>query len=547
MFVGSLKKINLSTSLFERLITRGQFYVDKTRFIEHFLDEASDVQLITRQRRLGKSLNMDTLRCFLTDQVDNRHLFKGLYIEKSHVWREANSTPVFMFDFKKLTADGYISQLVEMVDKHICSLTDPAQLNDRLRRSYESLVVKLANPTKSLYMLTELVYDLTGKNSYILIDEYDKLLIDNHASAKYEEIRDFIGALFSTAFKDNPYLEKALLTGVMRISKESIFSNLNNISVFDVFSDDTYISDYGFTEEDVNYVGQHTPFCLDDVRKWYNGIRVSGVPIYNTFSFSSYLRKKQLECFWGMSGSMEIIKKLLTDSRRKVITGLLNGEEVSVPFSIRISLHDLQEEAADEVFFSLIAQTGYVSIADTVSSVDGYAKIFIPNTELMIVWRRFIMTSLYPRPTKLVTLFDNAENLELFKSDLEYFLGDRLSYHDLAVQPQDTKRHTEERVYHVFVLGMLSAYKDANCIFPVSNWESGDGRYDILVEKPQANFIFELKVCDNQEDLNKTANTALDQIDEKRYGAELDKSKRLVKIGIAFFGKQCSVQVSEGG
>ena len=122
MFVGNLKKINLSTSLFERLITKGQFYVDKTRFIEHFLDEASDVQLITRQRRLGKSLNMDTLRCFLTDKEDNRHLFKGLYIESSHVWEEAHSWPVFKFDFKQLTADDYITNFIVLVENHICSL-----------------------------------------------------------------------------------------------------------------------------------------------------------------------------------------------------------------------------------------------------------------------------------------------------------------------------------------------------------------------------------------------------------------------------------------
>ena len=134
MFVGSLKKINLSTSLFERLIAKGQFYVDKTRFIEHFLDEASDVQLVTRQRRLGKSLNMDTLRCFLTDKEDNRHLFKGLYIEKSHVWEYVNSAPVFKFDFKQLTADDYVTQVVVMVNKHVCSVVDPAGLQPQLKQ-----------------------------------------------------------------------------------------------------------------------------------------------------------------------------------------------------------------------------------------------------------------------------------------------------------------------------------------------------------------------------------------------------------------------------
>ena len=539
MFVGSLKKINLSTSIFERLITKGQFYVDKTRFIEHFLDEASDVQLVTRQRRLGKSLNMDTLHCFLTDRQDNRHLFKGLYIEKSHVWSEANSAPVFKFDFKKLINDGYKEQVRRYAKQ---------SLTHYLKHSgtdYSS-IIESAAATESLYILTEAVYEITGKRSYILIDEYDKLLIDNHRSEKYEEIRDFIGALFSAVLKDNQYLEKALLTGVMRVSKESIFSNLNNISVFDIFSDDIYTDSYGFTEKEIQHIGEHEVIDIDEARKWYNGIRVNGVPIYNTYSFSSYLRWKQFECFWAMSGSMDIVAKLLTDGRRKVIARLLSGSEARVPFSVRISLHDLKDEAADEAFYSLIAQTGYVTVIGCVNSADSFANIAIPNTELMIVWKKFILTNLYPKPTRLVTLFDNANDIELFKSDLEYFLSDRLSYFDLAVRAGDTKRSTEERLYHIFVLGLLSAYKDASCKFPLSNRESGDGRYDILVEKPDANFIFELKASDTTEGLKEISNTALRQIDEKRYGVDFDSTKRLVKIGIAFCGKSCWVEIGGG-
>ena len=545
MFVGSLKKINLSTSLFERLITRGQFYVDKTRFIEHFLDEASDVQLITRQRRLGKSLNMDTLRCFLTDRVDNRHLFKGLYIENSHVWEYAHSAPVFLFDFKKLTADGYISQFAVMVENHICSLTNPSNLPERFKRRYDALISKDENPSQSLLLLMEIAYELTGKHSYILIDEYDKLLIDNRRSEKYAEIRDFIGTTFSATFKDNPYLEKALLTGVMRVSKESIFSSLNNISVFDVFDDDTYIYDYGFTEEEVQFISKHTEIDVDKARKWYNGIRVNGVPIYNTFSISSYLRSKLFKCFWGMSGTMEIITDMLDDDRKDVLARLLGGDEARVFLEARISLGQLNENTVDRAFYSLLVQAGYLTLKEPLHSADSEAAVFIPNTELMHVWKNYILDTLYPKQRKILTLFDNADNMELFKSDLEYFFSDRLSYFDLSVRPGDTKRHTEERLYHIFVLGMLSAYKDVNCIFPLSNRESGDGRYDILVEKPLDNFIFEIKSSDTVEGLEQMAKAALSQIDEKRYGVDLDRTKRLVKIGIAFFGKVCSVAVSE--
>ena len=540
MFVGNLKKINLSTSMFERLITKGQFYVDKTRFIENFLEEASDVMLITRQRRLGKSLNMDTLRCFLTDSVDNRHLFKGLYIESSHVWEEAHAWPVFKFDFKLLTADDYCEQIAALVDEQLCSYTDPKKLNNRLKRRYNSLVTGLKNPTHSLRLLTEIVYDLTGKCTYILIDEYDKLLMDNYNSEKYEELRTFMQNLFSAAFKDNPYLEKALLTGVMRISKESIFSSLNNISVFDIFNDNMYTNDYGFTEEEVQCIGKYTDLDIDEVRKWYNGIRVNGIPIYNTFSFSSYLKHKQFECFWSMSGTMDMIIDLLNDERMLVLTALLNQEPQEVPIEKRISVKLLSKHTGDKAFYSLVAQTGYLSILEW---RDTSAIVTIPNKELVYVWRNFIIDALNIDEKQIRTMFDNVDNESAFSKDVEYFLTDRLSFHDLAKYSGENSEKAHERAYHLYLLGILSAFEDVSCRFPLSNRESGNGRYDIWVERPHVSVIFELKACDSKDGLDKKAQEALEQIDAKRYGAELAPGKKLIKAGIAFYKKSCRVRV----
>ena len=540
MFVGNLNKINLSTSIFERLIKKGQFYVDKTRFIENFLEEASDVMLITRQRRLGKSLNMDTLRCFLTNQVDNRHLFKGLYIESSHVWEEANSWPVFKFDFKQLTAESYIPNFIVLVENHICSLVNPDDLHSRFKRRYESLVMEQSNPTQSLLLLMEIAYELTGKCSFILIDEYDKLLTDNFKSEKCEEIRDFIQSLFVTTFKDNPYLEKALLTGVMRISKESIFSNLNNVKVFDIFSDDVFTNDYGFTEEEVRHINKYTDFDIDEARNWYNGVRVKGVPIYNTFSFSSFLASKRFECFWGMSGAMEVIIGLLDDERKQVLASLLNQEPQEVPIEKLVSLKWLSNNSSDMAFYSLLVQAGYLSLLEW---RDTNAVVSIPNKELMYVWRNFIISALNIDKKQIRTMFDHIDNEAAFSQDVEYFLTDRLSIHDLAKYGGENSERAHERAYHLYLLGILSAFEDVGCRFPLSNRESGNGRYDIWVERPHVSVIFELKACDSKEGLDKKAQEALEQIDTKRYGADVERGKKLVKAGIAFYKKSCKVRV----
>ena len=288
MIIGDVKKINLSISSFERIINDGNLYVDKTRLIEHFLETPSTVQLIARQRRLGKSLNMDMLRCFLTDRADLRHLFKGLYIESSPAWEKAHSAPVFYFDFKALRPGTYREQIVDRIVDHICSLTEPDNLDFPLKRMFQQILEKPERATESLLFLTEVAYKLTGKRSYLLIDEYDKLLMENYDSDEYEEMKAFETALLSSALKGNQYLEKALLTGVMRISHESMLSGLNNIVTFDVFNDKVYTEDYGLTDDEMRELYPLANFDMDEIRDWYNGIRIDGNAIHNIYSVMSY-------------------------------------------------------------------------------------------------------------------------------------------------------------------------------------------------------------------------------------------------------------------
>ena len=542
MVTGDIKKINLSISSFERMINEGNLYVDKTRMIERFLTMASDVQLVARQRRLGKSLNMDMLRCFLTDKQDLRYLFKGLHIESSPVWDKVNSAPVFYYDFKGLRPENYKEKVYDMVCEHIEEYCGEANLSRAAKRYITN---DNFDDTDGLLHLTESVYKATGKRSYLLIDEYDKLLMENYNTDKYEEIRAFETALLSAALKGNHYLEKALLTGIMRISHESMFSGLNNIVTFDVFNDDVYTDDYGLTDAEVEALKKLTAFDVDEVRAWYNGVRIGGKPIYNIYSVMSFLSRETYDSYWGKSGTMYLISDLLDDNRKRTLTSLLNGDQSEVPMSTRISLQHLSGSASDYAFYSLLVQAGYLALTEAVPSASTSAVVSIPNKELMIVWKEFLLETLYARTPQIKTLFDNADNLDTFSNDLEYFLRDRLSYHDLAVSRDDDTGRLHERLYHIFMLGILSAYDDVRCKYPLSNRESGDGRYDILVEKPDTTFIFEFKASATADDMEQKAAEALTQIEVKRYDAGLDAGKRLVRVGVAFHGKTCKVRCNE--
>jgi len=321
-----------------------------------------------------------------------------------------------------------------------------------------------------------------------------------------------------------------------------MFSGLNNIKVFDVFSDWIYTDDYGLTEGEVVALAKLSDFDINTARAWYNGVKVGGKAIYNTYSMMSYLDSGKFECFWGKSGTMHLITELLNENRKSTIAKLLNGEKIEVAITNRISLHHLSDRASDQAFYSLLVQAGYLGLYENDPSRAGFALVSIPNTELMTVWKEFILEKLYPDMPEIKALFDNSDNLEAFSKDLEYFLNDRLSYHDLAVRKDEDSRRVHERLYHIFLLGILSAYDDVSCRYPQSNRESGDGRYDILVEKQNTNFIFEFKACEAKDALESKASEALAQIEVKRYGADLGKDKRLVKIGIAFSGKMCKVK-----
>jgi hypothetical protein len=529
---GDPSRVGLGAN-FKEIRANDYFYIDKTSFVEHFLSDAVKVSLICRPRRFGKSLNMDALRCFLTDSEDCRGLFEGLAVESSDVRDMANSAPVFYFDFKGLAADSYRDAIFAMVRRYMRQYRQLVSDPDVRERADEYIDERL-NERDALRLLAEVAHEATGKKSYILIDEYDKLLLDESNSTSYAEIRKFLTYLFSAAFKDNPFLEKGLLTGVMRISYEGLFSGLNNISVYDVFNDGRYNEDFGITDEEAGELVELCSLNSGDLKEWYDGFSISGTKLYNIFSVSSYLNRRRLDTYWGNSGTMDLVAGAMNADRLELLTRIISGEQMDVPLARLSSLGQLGDDA---VFYSLLVQAGYVSIVD---GVPGRTAVCVPNREMAQIWREFIFSAVMPESKTAVGKLFAERCADRFAASMECIMTDAFSYWDLSGDI--------EQVYHVFLLGGI-VFSDPlfDKAKTKSNRESGDGRYDIWMERNGKNYIFELKKCDSAAELEDKAEAALRQIDEKRYGAELDKRKPFWRVGIACFGKQCKVRCKMDG
>jgi hypothetical protein len=472
---------------------------------------------------------MDTLRCFLTDREDTRALFEGLSVENSSVWPMLNAAPVFHFTFKGFTADNYKAKIYNMVKDDLTPYYHQLPAS-AFKDTLNAYLQTRECDTDAFYFLTRAVYTVTGKKSYILIDEYDKLLMDQIGSEQYEEIRGFLTHLLSAVLKDNAFLEKGLLTGVMRISHEGMFSGLNNIDVFDVFSDPIYKRDFGITEEEMAELQRLRPFDTDEVEKWYNGFRIDGEKLYNIFSVSRYLQKGKFDTYWGKSGTMELVARAMNGDRLRTVTQIAAGEQEAVEYTSLSSLNQIQLE--DGAFYSLLIQAGYLSV---ISSTFDEATVCIPNQEMCIIWKKFIFAAVMLNNSGRARGLFRIGDPQTFAAVLEQLMTDTLSFWDFRRQP--------EQAYHLFLFGGL-VFADSS-LDPSkikSNRESGDGRYDIWMEKDGINYIFELKRCTSAGQLKNNADAALRQIDDKRYGAELDRSKPLWKVGISCCKKQCRVK-----
>jgi hypothetical protein len=579
MIRGQRNRINLGSSIFRSFIEKDALFVDKSAFIEHVLEDFSGVLLFTRPRRMGKSLNLDMLRSFIDCKQDavSEGLFKGLYIEGSPVFGQAGSAPVVYLNMRDINRDGYKARFLKKMRGQSEVYLSKDQQTENL---VDSLSGNQGTFTDALRDLIENLYAVCGTKPFVLIDEYDKLIMDSVGTPVFDEIRDFTKAMLSSALKDNPALGKGVLTGVNRIAQESMFSDLNNLKVYDVLTPSAFDTDFGFSEQEA--IELCTPDELATVREWYNGYRIGSSKIYFTYSVMSYLDSGLLANYWGRSGTVAMVKQHLTTDRIETITSLINGfggsetasqahkgaaagdsagktddnseatpvgartERPPILANIkdRLSAEDLSGFATDSSFYSLLVQTGYLTWDGKPYS--GQYELSLPNRELVSVWREFILEDvLNLQESSISNVFQALSDPKYFSSKFTDLISNRLSYFDFEAREP-------ERTYHAFVAGLLAAAK----IPFASNRESGFGRYDIMAFLADKTVVFEFKVATvpgptadvgnvaptpTPDALQAAAEGAITQITERNYAADAPAGKPVYAVGIGFCGKLCAV------
>ncbi|MDR1531955.1 MAG: ATP-binding protein, partial [Clostridiales bacterium] len=366
---------------------------------------------------------------------------------------------------------------------------------------------------------------------YIIIDEYDNLFMNSAGTSGFEDFRGWLRNVLSSALKGNEFLEKAVLTGVNRIAQESLFSGLNNVTVYDVFTPSKFDTDFGLTEEEV---AQLFPDIEErgKVREWYNGFRVGNSEVYNIYSVTSYLAFHEFDNYWGLSGAMTELKTLMSEDDYYSINQILEEGSGIFPVQPRLSAEDILSKSPS-AFWGLAVQTGYLSHKSHIQRGLGYlCELYIPNAELRDIWKWFILQHIFDGYDNSITkALDNIRDSAILAELLGDFLITKLSYYDIY-------KDNYENNYHNLLLGMLS-FRGFETI---SNRESGMGRYDLLVKMPKYYIIFELKVAKEEHLMESAADDALKQIDERKYWAGLGTNLPVYKVGIAFYNKQCVVK-----
>lgn len=570
-----MRKISIGKQDYESLITSGCFYVDKTYFIKEWWESQDDVTLITRPRRFGKTLNMSMLECFFSNKYASRgDLFEGLSIWNDEKYRQLQGTyPVIFISFAEIKANNFkdtknvmVSVINDVYKQHSYLLED-AILTDAERNLFRQLDDYSKNTNVNKDISNEIIYrsvkDLAAilyrkfeKKVIILLDEYDTPMQEAYVNGFWNDMVGFIRSFFNSTLKTNPYLDRAIMTGITRVSKESIFSDLNNLNVITTTNDE-YNTSFGFTESEVFAALDEAglPEKKDDVKLWYDGFTFGKhKDIYNPWSITNYLDKKEFKTYWADTSSNSLVGKLIqrgSPKIKKAMEKLLNGEYITVGIDEQIVFDQLDND--EDAIWSLLLASGYLKVDSMeicVSTGEQKYELSLTNLEVRVMFQKLIKGW-------FMTGDDSSNEFisALIDGDLEamnYYINEVTLnvFSSFDVAGKDESRIRPENFYHGFVLGLMAGQRNNYII--KSNRESGFGRYDVMmIPKQNTNesgkklpaIVLEFKVKKSSEKtLEEAVQAAHKQIEEKRYDEEIltlgIEKERIRHYGFAFEGKK---------
>ncbi len=542
-----MRPIAIGVSDFRNIIANNCFYVDKTKFIEELVNDMTAVHLITRPRRFGKTLNLSMLKYFydIEGNTENRKLFDGLYISNSLAMSEQGKYPVIFLSFKDVKADSSL-EMMENIAILMKNLYDKFEyIREKLNQSnlmeFDEIWLKKdnANLRGALLNLCSYLKEYYNQDIILLIDEYDTPMVSAYEHGYYDEIKMFFTTLYGSALKENPALKKAVLTGIMRISKENIFSGLNNVKVNSILEDD-FAEYFGITEKEVekSLIEYGLEERLPEVQKWYNGYIFGGVRVYNPFSITNFLDRKKIMPYWVNTSSNTLINKVLKEASSSIfeeLSKLFQRETINKTIDVYSNFNELKNT---EQIWYLLTNAGYLTPVEEIDF--GKYSIRIPNEEVHYFFERDFIRNFLGS----VDNFDRTLSY-LLEGDFDNFTYELENIMLNSVSCFDFNSNSKESHYHVFILGMLLGLRRRYYIH--SNREGGRGRYDLVVEpmdKRKNGLVIEFKVAKEKEELEKASEEALAQIEEKRYYEGLrDRGvERIILVGISFYQRDFKLQ-----
>ena len=511
------KTVSIGKQDFASLREQNSFYIDKTDLIRVWWESQDDITLITRPRRFGKTLNMDMLKCFFSNQyADRGDLFEGLSIWTEEKWRGLQGTyPVLFLSFAAVKADQ-LSEVKKQINMQIARLyeehrylLDGNLLSENEKAMYRnvSMYMEDAESSFSINLLCQYLYRYYGKKVIVLLDEYDTPMQEAYVHGYWDTFTSFLRSLFNATFKSNPYLERAVLTGITRVSKQSIFSDLNNLNVITTTSDE-YATYFGFTEQEVFQALEE--FGLADkkelVKQWYDGFTFGNhTNIYNPWSITNYLDKKKIGAYWAATSSNTLINSLIqqsaTDMKEKMEI-LLQEKEILVTFDEQIVFEQLQQDK--NAIWSLLLASGYLKVLEVEQRgilLEPWYHLKITNLETLGMFTGmfkswFSASDCNYNAFVQALLQGNLKEMNVYMNDVA----------QVTFSSFDTGRHPSgkaqpERFYHGFVLGLLAELREQYVL--KSNRESGYGRYDVMLiprDFTEQAYVLEFKVHDPEEE-----------------------------------------------